>query len=434
MPEISRRARLAPPSPIRRLMPLADAAGARGVHVHHLNIGQPDLPTPEPMRAVLARYQETVIAYGPSDGLPVCRQALRRYYAQMGIAVDEAELVVTTAGSEALLFALAACLNPGETVLIPEPLYANDLGFATVLGVDVRPIPCTVENGYHLPRDLERYVGPEVRAVLIANPGNPTGTVYGAEELERVAELARAHDLFLIADEVYREFVYDGRTRTTSVLELPGLSERAILVDSLSKRYSLCGARIGALVSRNPDVMSAVRRFAMARLSPPVIGQLVAAAAVELGPDYFEEIRTTYRSRRDLTVAALRAIPGVECPEPEGAFYVMARFPVGDAEGLVRFLLESFAIDGETTMLAPGNGFYATTGGGQNEARVAYVLEEKKLERALHIVKEGIAAYTQRSDPAPQRRTERQHEGAADQRTRTSFSTATSSPARSRMK
>jgi len=396
VPEISRRARLAPPSPIRRLMPMADQARQRGIHVHHLNIGQPDLPTPEPMRAALARYKDEVIAYGPSDGLPACRAALRRYYGDLGIPVTDPELIVTTAGSEAILFALAAGLNPGETVLIPEPLYANYLGFATVLGVEVRAIPCRVDEGYHLPADLERYVVPGTRALLFANPGNPTGTVYRREEIERLVALAKAHDLFLIADEVYREFVYDGTSRSLSLFEFPGLTDRAIVVDSLSKRYSLCGARIGAILSRNAELMAAVRRFAMARLSPPVIGQHVAAAALELGPGYFAEVRSAYRGRRDVTVRALRAIPGVACPEPEGAFYVMARLPVPDAEDFVRFLLESFSIDGETTMLAPGNGFYHTPGGGADEVRVAYVLEEEKLERALQIVTAGLAAYQEK--------------------------------------
>jgi aspartate aminotransferase len=400
LPQISRRAALAPPSPIRRLMPLAEAARQRGIHVHHLNIGQPDLPTPAPMRAALARYRDEVIAYGPSDGLPVCRAALRRYYDGLGIPVGDSELVVTTAGSEALLFALAACTNPGESVVVPEPLYANYLGFATLLGVEVRPIPCTVEDGYHLPDQLDRWVEPGTRAFLFANPGNPTGTVYSREELARVADLARRRSLFVIADEVYREFVYDSHPRATSLLEFADVGDRAIVADSMSKRYSLCGARVGALISRNAEVMAAVRRFAMARLSPPVLGQLVAAAAVELGPGYFEEIRALYRGRRDLTVRALRAIPGVVCPEPEGAFYVMARLPVADAEAFVRFLLESFAIDGETTMLAPGNGFYHTPGSGQDEVRVAYVLEEGKLKRALRIVAEGLAAYAQVAEPA----------------------------------
>ncbi len=393
MPEISRRARQAPPSPIRRLMPLADAARQRGITVHHLNIGQPDLVTPEPMRAALGRYRDQVIAYGPSDGLPSCRTALRRYYADAGIPVTDPEFVVTTAGSEAILFALAAGINPGESVLVPEPLYANYLGFAAVLGVDVVAIPCHVENGYHLPIDLDRFVEPGTRAILFANPGNPTGTVYGRDELQRLIDLALARDLFVIADEVYREFVYDGTERAISVLEFPEIRDRAIVVDSMSKRYSLCGARVGTIVSRNAELMAAVRRFAMARLSPPVLGQLVVAAADELGPDYFAEVRAAYRSRRDLTVKALRAITGVTCPEPEGAFYVMARLPVPDAEAFVRFLLESFAIDGETTMLAPGNGFYHTPGGGADEVRVAYVLAEDKLERALRIVTEGLVAY-----------------------------------------
>lgn len=398
MPDISRRARLAPPSPIRRLMPLAVAARSRGIHVHHLNIGQPDLATPEPMRAALARMKDRVIAYGPSEGLPECRAALHRYYADLGLPVGDSELIVTTAGSEAILFALAAATNPGDEVLIPEPLYANYLGFTTMLGLEVRPIPCSVEDGYHLPADLEGYVGRSTRALLFANPGNPTGTVYGAEELARLVALAATHDLFVIADEVYREFVYDGSDRATSVLELKGLGERAVVVDSLSKRYSLCGARIGALVSKNAALMDAARRFAMARLSPPVLGQLVAVGAEELGPDYFAEIRAAYRARRDLTVRTLRTIPGVACPEPEGAFYVMARLPVTDAEAFVRFLLESFSIDGETTMLAPGNGFYRTPGGGQAEVRVAYVLEEAKLDRALRIVTEGLAAYRTREE------------------------------------
>jgi aspartate aminotransferase len=381
-------------------MPLAVAARERGIHVHHLNIGQPDLATPKPMRAVLADFGDEVIAYGPSEGLPECRAALHRYYSDLGLPVDDSELVVTTAGSEAILFALAACTNPGEEVLIPEPLYANYLGFTTMLGLEVRPIPCSVENGYHLPPDLDRYLGQATRAILFANPGNPTGTVYGDDELARISKLAQENDLFMVADEVYREFVYDGSERATSVLELPGLGERAIVVDSQSKRYSLCGARVGAIVSRNGELMDAVRRFAMARLSPPVLGQLVAAGAAKLGPEYFTEIRAAYRARRDVTVGTLRTIPGVACPEPEGAFYVMARLPVADAEAFVRFLLESFAIDGETTMLAPGNGFYQTPGGGQDEVRVAYVLEEEKLVRAMRIITEGLVAYRAREETA----------------------------------
>jgi len=408
VPELSGRARLAPPSPIRRLAPLAEAARARGIHVHHLNIGQPDLATPDPMRAALGKFQDETIAYGPAEGLPACRTAWRQYYTEAGLPLSDSEFVVTTAGSEALLFALAAVANPGDRVLVPEPLYANNLGFATLLGIEVVPIPCTVEDGYHLPENLASYLAPRTRAILYANPGNPTGTVYRRRELERIAALAEEHDLFVIADEVYREFVYAGAEpgsgvlasgRSLSVLELEGLEERAILVDSFSKRYSLCGARIGAIASRNPELMAAVRRFAMARLSPPVLGQLVAAAAVELGADYFATVRTSYRRRRDLAVKALRAIPGVSCPEPEGAFYVMARLPIPDAEAFVKFLLESFAIDGETTMLAPANGFYATPGAGQSEVRVAYVLEEERLARALRIVAEGLRAFQAASRP-----------------------------------
>ena len=410
MPKLSHRARVAPPSPIRRLMPLADAARRRGITVHHLNIGQPDLPTPEPMLAALRDFREEVLAYGPAEGLPACRAAWRRYYAGAGFEIADPEILVTTAGSEAILFALAAATNPGDRVLIPEPLYANYLGYATLLGIEVTPVPCAVEDGYHLPADLEAQVDSRTRAILYANPGNPTGTVYRKDELERLAALATDRDLFLIADEVYREFVYSAPGdvngvvppgRALSVLELAGLEERAIVVDSMSKRFSLCGARVGAIVSRNPELMDAVKRFAMARLSPPVLGQIVAAAADEVGPEYFAAIRTTYRARRDLTVAALRAIPGVRCPEPEGAFYVMARLPVPDAEAFVRFLLESFAIDGETALLAPGNGFYATSGAGRDEVRVAYVIGEEKLTRALRIVTEGLAAFLAESRPHP---------------------------------
>jgi aspartate aminotransferase len=354
------------------------------------------------MRAALGKVQDETIAYGPAEGLPPCRAAWRKYYTDTGLALSDAEFVVTTAGSEALLFALAAVANPGDRVLVPEPLYANNLGFATILGIEIVPIPCTVENGYHLPEDLASYLQPRTRAILYANPGNPTGAVYRRRELERIAALAQEHDLFVIADEVYREFVYAPPEpgsgvlpsgRSLSVLELPGLEERAILVDSFSKRYSLCGARIGAIASRNAELMAAVRRFAMARLSPPVVGQLVAAAAVEVGSEYFAGVRATYRKRRDLAVKALRAIPGVSCPEPEGAFYVMARLPIPDAEAFVKFLLESFAIAGETTMLAPANGFYATPGAGESEVRVAYVLDEEPLARALRIVAEGLAAF-----------------------------------------
>jgi aspartate aminotransferase len=291
-------------------MPLADAARRRGITVHHLNIGQPDLPTPEPMLAALRDFREEVLAYGPAEGLPACRAAWRRYYAGAGFEIADPEILVTTAGSEAILFALAAATNPGDRVLIPEPL----------LGIEVTPVPCAVEDGYHLPADLEAQVDSRTRAILYANPGNPTGTVYRKDELQRLAALAVDRDLFLIADEVYREFVYSAPGdangvvrpgRALSVLELPGLEEQAIVVDSLSKRFSLCGARVGAIVSRNPELMSAVKRFAMARLSPPVLGQIVAAAANEVDPEYFAAIRTTYRARRDLTVAALPKAPSM---------------------------------------------------------------------------------------------------------------------------
>ncbi|MGD8395750.1 MAG: pyridoxal phosphate-dependent aminotransferase [Candidatus Eiseniibacteriota bacterium] len=396
MPEISRRGQIVPPSPIRKLVPLADAAKARGIHVYHVNIGQPDLPTPEPMRRAVARYAAEVYAYAPSPGIRECREALHAYFCRsLGIDFALEDVMITTAGSEAIQLALGTCLEPGQTVLVPEPLYPNYLGFAALLGVEVRPIPCELETGYHLPPDLERFVVPGTRAILFANPGNPTGAVFTREELERVAELAARHDLFVIADEVYREIVYE--RPSLSILQMEEIGERAIVIDSLSKRYSACGIRIGALVSRNRAVMEAFGRFAMARLSSPALGQVAAAAIAEIPDDYFDTVRATYRARRDAVVTALRTIPGVECYVPEGALYTMARLPVADSEDFTRFLLTSFELDGETTMLTPGNGFFVTPGRGVDDVRVAFVLQEAHMRRAMEIMAAGLAAYRARA-------------------------------------
>ena len=395
MPTPSQRGLQAPPSPIRKLVPHADAAKARGVHVFHLNIGQPDIETPAAMRAALRRWDGHVIAYGPSNGDAPFREVLSRYYAGLGVPLEPEHLLVTTGGSEAVLFALAACLDAGDEILVPDPMYANYLGYAAMLGCRIVPIPTRVEDGYHLPETLDGVVGDRTRAVLLCNPANPTGAVYRPEEVQRIADLARRHDLFLIADEVYREFVYDGPT-ASSVLGLPGLEDRAVVVDSLSKRFSLCGARIGCLVSRNRDVMAAANRFAQARLSPPALAQIAAAEAGSIGPEYFEAVKTEYRRRRDVVFEALSNIDGVVVHRPEGAFYQMARLPVDDSDAFVRFMLDDFALDGSTTMVAPGAGFYAEPGRGHDEVRIAYVLNEPDLRRAMACLCAGLEAYRAR--------------------------------------
>ena len=390
----SQRAALAPPSPIRKLVPLAKAARARGISVFHLNIGQPDIETPPAMRAALTGYDEDIISYGPSAGTDSLREFLFAYYHRIGVDLLPDELIVTTGGSEAILFAMAGCLDPGQAVLVPDPMYANYRGMATLLGVRVEPIPTRVDDGYHLPEDLGRFVTDDVRAVLLSNPSNPTGTVYTPDEMERLVALARERDLFIIVDEVYREFVYDV-DMPASILTHPSMEDRAVLVDSLSKRYSLCGARIGCLASRNRQIMAGALAFAQARLCPPKLSELVAAQAVRLAPSYFDAARDEYRRRREVVYQALSSMGSV-VHRPEGAFYQMARLPVDDAEGFVRFMLESFDLDGETTMVAPAAGFYATPDRGLDEVRIAYVLNERDLARAMEVLEAGLSAYADR--------------------------------------
>jgi len=392
MAGLSKRGTNAPASPIRKLVPFADQARARGVEVLHLNIGQPDIETPEVMRAALFEYPEKVIAYAPSGGTHSFRSFLTDYYRRYDVDLAPENLLVTTGGSEAIIFAFGACLDPGDEILIPDPMYANYLGFGTLLGNRVVPIPTSVESGYHLPQDLGSYVTDRTRAVLICNPANPTGAVYSTEELQRVIDLAVEHDLFLIADEVYREFVYDG-PEPHSMLSYPGLEDRVIVVDSLSKRFSLCGGRIGCLVTRNNDVAAAALKFAQARLSPPSLAQVVGERAGVLDEGYFDSVRAEYRRRRDVVFEGLASIPGCTVHRPEGAFYQMARLPISDSEDFVRFMLEDFDVDGTTVMVAPGAGFYATPGMGLDEVRIAYVLNEQDLRRAMAILKAGLQRY-----------------------------------------
>lgn len=392
-PTIAARAQQLPASPIRKLMPLADEAKQRGVRVIHLNIGQPDLPTPAAMRRRLIEVPE-VVAYSASAGTPEFLGSLRRYYAGLGIEVGEQEILATSGGSEALLFAMMACADVGGEALVVEPFYTNYAAFATMAGVTLVPLTSRGEDGFHLPprAEWEAAVTPRTRMVILCNPNNPTGTVYTREELEMVAGFCRDRNLFLISDEVYRELAYDGRT-AVSALSLPDTRDITVVVDSLSKRYSACGIRLGCLVTRNRAVHEACLRMAQGRLSAPGLGQLAALGADALDPGYFAGITATYQRRRDVLFQGLQTIPGVFLRKPEGAFYFILRLPVTDSEGFCRFLLEDFALGGATVMLAPAPGFYATAGLGTNEVRIAYVLKEEVLEEAVKILGAGLDAY-----------------------------------------
>jgi aspartate aminotransferase len=392
---ISRRAEKMPASPIRKLVPLADAAKARGIHVYHLNIGQPDLETPLCMRTALTSIDTPVLAYTPSNGTREFLDSMVIYYGKRGIDIRSNQLIATTGGSEALLFAFMSCANEGDEIIVAEPFYANYLAFATMAGVRLVPLSTRVENGFHLPsrKEIEKAVTANTRAILICNPNNPTGTVYRRDELEMVASICRDHRLYLIADEVYREFVYDGQ-HATSALELEGFEELVIVVDSLSKRYSACGIRLGTFVTRNPKLYDAALRMAQGRLSAPGIAQTIASSAVTLGPEYTESVVTEYQKRRDILYEGLRTIPGVFLAKPEGAFYFVARLPVTNAEDFARWLLSEYSLDGATVMVAPANGFYATPGGGMNEVRIAYVLKEEDLRASVRILREALTAYS----------------------------------------
>ena len=392
-PSLSPRGRAMPASPIRKLMPLADEARRRGVHVFHLNIGQPDLETPEVMRARLAQVDK-VLAYTPSGGTSEFLAALGTYYRRQGIELALSELIATTGGSEALLFAFLATCADGDEALVCEPYYTNYNAFATMAGVRLVPLRTRGEDGFHLPprEDWERALTPRTRLVLLCNPNNPTGTVYTREEVERVAAFCRDRGLYLVSDEVYREFVYDGR-RAFSALNLPGYEDHVIVADSLSKRYSACGIRLGCLATRNGEVYQAALRMAQGRLSPPGLAQLVATGLTEVGQDYFAAVAAEYQARRDVLFEGLTRIPGLFLRKPEGAFYFVARLPVDDAEEFARFLLADFAHEGATVMVAPAAGFYATPGLGRDEVRIAYVLKRQDLERAIPALAAGLEAY-----------------------------------------
>jgi aspartate aminotransferase len=392
-PKLSHRAQIMPASPIRKLVPCADAAKKRGVNVYHLNIGQPDIPTPRRFMEAVRNFGEEVLAYGHSQGIMEYREALSEYYSRYGIDLRAEQIVVTTGGSEAIIFAMMAVCEPGEEIIVPEPFYTNYNGFAVEAAVRLVPLTTYAETGFHLPgrAEIESKITAKTRAIIYCSPNNPTGAVFTKEELEMLAELAVKHNLFLLADEVYREFIYEGEH--TSIMNLSGIEDRAVLLDSVSKRFSACGARIGCLASKSLGIVETALRFGQARLCPPSIEQHGAMAALALKDDYFKEMADEYRRRRDTVYEALMEIPGTVCERPSGAFYIMAKLPVKDIEDFSRWMLEEFQLDGETTMVAPGPGFYATPGRGMDEARLAYVLNVGDLKRAMKVLAAGIEKY-----------------------------------------
>lgn len=383
-----------PDSPIRKLTPFANGAKERGVHVIHLNIGQPDISTPKLAMDAIRGIKRDVLEYSPSEGFASYRSGLAGYYESVGVSVAPDEIMITTGGSEALVFAFMSCLNPGDEVIIPEPFYANYNGFAAWAGIEIVPVTASIDNGFALPpmSAFEAAISDRTKAILICNPGNPTGTKYADESLQAVADLVQERDLFLFADEVYREFTYDG-SMSPSVLSLKGIEQHAVVIDSVSKRYSMCGARVGALVTKNPDIRTAAMRFAMARLSPPTLAQVAAEAALDTPASYFEEVRAEYKSRRDALVQGLNGIDHVECPTPGGAFYAVAKLPIDDSDSFCQWMLESFEYERSTVMMAPNSGFYATPGLGKQEVRMAYVLHQDDIRKAVQCIAVALQKY-----------------------------------------
>ncbi len=394
MPQISKKAEAMPESPIRKLMPYATAAKAAGKRVLHLNIGQPDIKTPEAVLDTIKNMDLEVIEYSNSEGFAPYREKLSAYYRSHGIPVETDHIMITTGGSEALTFAMMTCFNPGDEVIIPEPYYANYSGFATMAGVKVVPITAKIEDGFALPpvAEFEKLINERTRGIVLCNPGNPTGYLYTRDEVKAIGSLAQKHDLYIMADEVYREFCYD-EASPFSTYNLEDVDDNVVLIDSVSKRYSMCGARIGALITRNVQVRAAAMKFAQARLSPPTLGQIAAEAALDTPQSYFDGVIEEYVARRNFAVKVLNDIPGVRCPMPRGAFYCIAELPIDDSDKFCQWLLESFSLDNTTVMLAPATGFYITPGLGKQEVRLAYVLEQKDLELAMRIIAAALEAY-----------------------------------------
>lgn len=394
MPHISERAVQMPQSPIRKLAPLATAAENRGIKIYHLNIGQPDLKTPEEGLDILRHIGRDILEYSPSQGFLSYRRKLVDYYHRYNISLTPDDIIITTGGSEAVLFAFMSCLNPGDEIIVPEPAYANYMAFAISAGACIRTVSTTIEEGFSLPKveKFEELINERTRAILICNPNNPTGYLYTRREMNQIRDLVKKHDLYLFSDEVYREFIYTG-SPYISACHLEGIEQNVILIDSVSKRYSECGIRIGALITKNEEVRNAVMKFCQARLSPPLLGQLVAEASIDTSEDYLREMYDEYVERRNCLIDGLNKIPGVYSPIPMGAFYTMARLPIDDAERFCAWCLEEFSYENETIMMAPGAGFYTTPGAGHNEVRIAYVLNKHDLERALFILGRALEAY-----------------------------------------
>ncbi len=398
MPTVSDKALQMPASPIRKLVPFADAAKKRGTKIYHLNIGQPDIETPQTFIDAVKQANVKVLEYSHSAGNESYRKKLGTYYAGYHIEVDASDIIITCGGSEAIEIAMMTCFNAGDEIIIPEPFYANYNGFSRAADVTVKPIRSSIESGFALPpiSEFEKLITPKTKGIMICNPGNPTGYLYSKEELEALRDLVKKYDLFLLSDEVYREFCYDGKAYI-SVMHLSGIEQNVILLDSISKRYSACGARIGAMISKNKEVMAAALKFAQARLSPPSYGQIGAEAALDTPKSYFDGVIHEYIARRNYVVEALNKMDGVFCPKPSGAFYCIARLPIDNADTFCQWLLDSFSYQGQTVMLAPATGFYSTPGAGLNEVRIAYILKIDDLKQALLCLEEALKIYPGRT-------------------------------------
>jgi len=398
MPQVSERGTLMPASPIRRLSPLASDAKARGIKVYHLNIGQPDVPTPPEGLEALKHIDRKVLEYSPSAGLPSLRAKLKEYYHRFNIDVEVDDIIVTTGGSEAVLFAFMACLDPGDEIIVPEPAYANYMAFAISAGAKIVTVPSNIDDGFSLPpvEEFEKLITPNTKGILICNPNNPTGYLYTMKEMLQIRDLVKKYDLFLFSDEVYREFCYTGAPYI-SAFHLPGIEEQVVLVDSVSKRYNECGIRVGALITKHPQLKTNVMKFCQARLSPPLIGQIVAEASIDTSPEYMLATYNEYVERRKFLIDQLNKIPGCYTPIPMGAFYTVVKLPVDDADKFCQWCLRDFNLDGETIFMAPASGFYTTPGMGRDEVRMAYVLEKSELAKAMKVLAAALQAYPGRT-------------------------------------
>ncbi len=395
MPQISNKGLQMPESPIRKLVPFAESAKKKGHKVYHLNIGQPDIKTPEIAIEAVKNADIKVLEYSHSEGFESYRNKLAQSYQKIGLPVESQDIIITTGGSEALMFAMGSTMDAGDEIIIPEPFYANYNGFSVASGIKVVPVISGIETGFALPpiEDFEKLITPKTKAILICNPGNPTGYLYSKEEIEKLAEIVKRHDLFLIADEVYREFIYDEGVEHYSVLKVKGIEQNAIMIDSVSKRYSMCGARIGCIVSKNKEVIQTALKFAQARLSPPTYEQIASEAALDTPQSYFDEVIAEYKDRRDTLISELQKIEGVQVATPKGAFYCIAKLPVDNADKFAQWLLEEFEYNKETVMVAPASGFYSTPGIGLDEVRIAYVLKKEDLIRAVEVLKVALKKY-----------------------------------------